>query len=131
MKLLAILFTLTLGLTTSALAAAKEVPKGSDLRASLFDLARTTVEREVGCAVKFSGSMQRLGDWAFFNGQIVNAAGNPIRVGPAESADTAILWKIVDSEWQMITCAVGITDVAYASWPDDYGVPAALVFPEG
>jgi len=130
MKLLAILLTLTIGLTASALAAPKEVPQGSDLRSSLFDLARTTVEHEAGRAVKFAGSMKRLGDWAFFNGQIVNASGKPILIGPAESADTAILWKIVDSEWQMITCAVGITDVAYASWPDEYGAPAALVFPE-
>jgi len=30
----------------------------------------------------------------------------------------------------MITYFVGITDVAYASWPDDYGVPSALIFPK-
>ncbi len=131
MKALALLLALTLGLSASALAAPKEIPKGSELRASLFDLSRTTVEREAGQPVKFSGSIQRLGDWAFFNGQIVNAAGKPIRLGQAESADTAILWKIVDSEWQLITCAVGISDVAYASWPDTFGAPAALLFPEG
>lgn len=115
----------------SALAAPKEIPKGSDLRAELFDLARATVESEAGQPVKFAGSLKRLGDWAFFSGTIVNAAGNQIRIGPDRSADTAILWKIVDSEWQMITHAVGITDVAYASWPDQFGAPMALLFPEG
>lgn len=115
----------------SALAAPKEVAKDSDLRAALFDIARNTVENEAGQPVKFAGSMKRLGDWAFFNGTIVNAAGNQIRVGAGRSADTAILWKIVDSEWQMITCAVGITDVAYASWADQYGAPMELLFPEG
>jgi hypothetical protein len=129
MKTLLVLFSFCLA--TSAFAAPKEVPKGSDLRASLFDIARNTVENEAGQPVKFAGSMKRLGDWAFFNGQIVNAAGNQIRVGPDRSADTAILWKIVDSEWQMITCVVGMTDVSYASWPDTFGAPNALIFPEG
>jgi hypothetical protein len=122
---------LSLCFAASALAAPKEVAKGSELRAALFDIARNTVENEAGQPVKFAGSLKRLGDWAFFNGTIVNAAGNQIRVGIGRSADTAILWKIVDSEWQMITCAVGITDVAYASWPDQYGAPMALIFPEG
>ena len=129
MKTLVLL--LSLFCAASALAAPKEIPKGSELRTALFDLARGNVEHEAGQAVKFAGSMKRLGDWAFFNGQIVNAAGKPILVGPDRSADTAILWKIVDSEWQMITHVVGMTDVAYASWPDDYGAPSALVFPEG
>jgi hypothetical protein len=129
MKFLLVLSSLCIA--TLAFAAPKEVPKGSELRATLFELARSTVEREAGQTVKFTGSMKRLGDWAFFNGQIVNAAGNQIQVGPNRSADTAILWKIVDSEWQMITSIVGMTDVAYASWPDTFGAPTDLVFPEG
>ncbi len=129
MKTLLVLLSVCIAM--SAHAAPKEVPKGSELRAALFDLARHTVEHEAGQAVKFAGSMKRLGDWAFFNGQIVSDEGNQIRVGPAGSADTAILWKIVDSEWQMITCVVGITDVAYLSWPDTFGAPADLLFPEG
>lgn len=122
---------LTLLLIAPALGAPKEIPKGSDLRAALFDLARTNIEHDAGQPVKFAGSMKQLGDWAFFLGTIVNASGAQIQIGPARSADTAILWKIVDSEWQCITYAVGITDVAYASWPDDYGAPEALIFPEG
>lgn len=129
MKILA--FALSLCFAATALAAPQEVPKGSDLRSTLFNLARNTVENEAGQPVKFSGSLKRLGDWAFFSGQIVNAAGNPIKVGPDRSADTALLWKIVDSEWQLITSAVGITDLAYASWPDTFGAPAQLIFPEG
>ena len=125
------LSTLLFCLTTGANAAPKEVPKGSELRAGLFDLARTNVEHEAGQAVKFAGSLKQLGDWAFFLGTVVDESGAGIPVGEGDSADTAILWKIVDSEWQMITHAVGITDVAYASWPDDYGVPEALIFPEG
>ncbi len=116
-------------LATSALAGPREIPKGSELRASLFDIARSSVEREAGQPVKFAGSLKQLGDWAFFSGTIVNGSGNPIRVGEARSSDTALLWKIVDSEWQLIAYAVGITDVAYASWPDDYGAPQALVLP--
>lgn len=130
MKVIAVFLSLSLGLAISALAAPKEIPKDSELRASLFALARSTVEREAGQTVKFSGSVKQLGDWAFFNGEIVNAAGKKVRVGQGESADTAILWKIVDSDWQVITCAVGITDVAYASWPKTFGAPKALLFPK-
>ena len=86
MKFLLVLSSLCIA--TLAFAAPKEVPKGSELRATLFELARSTVEREAGQTVKFTGSMKRLGDWAFFNGQIVNAAGNKIQVGPNRSADT-------------------------------------------
>jgi hypothetical protein len=125
--LASLLFTLVL----PAFAAPKEVPKGSELRAGLFDLARSNVEDEAGQAVKFAGSLKQLGEWAFFLGTIVDESGAGIPVGEGESADTAILWKIVDSEWQMITHAVGITDVAYASWPEDFGAPEALIFPEG
>jgi hypothetical protein len=75
--------------------------------------------------------LTRIGDWAFVSGTTVNAFGGQTRVGPGESADTAILWKIVDSEWQMITHAVGITDVAYASWPEQYGAATELIFPRG
>ena len=129
MKFLTTIFMLCFAAT--AFAAPKEIAKGSDLRAALFDIARSQVENEAGQPVKFAGSLKRLGDWAFFNGTIVNASGNQIRIGVGRSADTAILWKIVDSEWQMITCAVGITDVAYASWPDTFGAPTELIFPEG
>jgi hypothetical protein len=125
-----LLAVLTLGLISTALANPTEVPKGSALRAELFDLARGGVEAEAGQSVKFNGSLKRLGDWAFFLGQIVNASGNQIRVGPNQSADTAILWKIVDSEWQAITYFVGITDVAYASWPEEFGAPEELIFPK-
>ncbi len=125
-----LLVVLSLCFATSAFAGPKEVPKGSELRASLFDLARSNVEQEAGQPVKFAGSLQRLGDWAFFYGTIVNDEGNQIRVGPGESADTAILWKVVDGEWQMITHAVGMTDVAYASWPEQYGAPSELILPE-
>lgn len=124
-----LLAVLTLGIVSIALAGPTEVPKGSALRAELFDLARAGVESEAGAPVKFNGSLKRLGDWAFFNGTIVDAAGNQIRVGPNESADTAILWKIVDNEWQSITYVVGMSDVAYASWPDEFGAPQELVFP--
>lgn len=122
---------LSLFCAASAFASPKEIPKGSSLRSALFDLARTTVEREAGQPVKFAGSLTQLGDWAFFKGAIVNSAGKQIPIGIGKSADTVILWKLVDSEWQMITCEVGITDVAYASWPDTFGAPAALIFPEG
>lgn len=117
---------LTLAFAITALAAPQEMPKGSELRAALFEVARPYVEREAGRAVKFAGSLKRLDNWAFFNGSVVNAAGNKILVGPSESADTVILWKKSGSGWRVVAYIVGMTDTGFEGWADKYGAPEAL-----
>ena len=117
-------------LTSTALAGPKEVPRGSELRDQLFDLARPEVEEIAGQAVKFSGSMKQLNGWAFFQGRIVDAGGGPILVGESQSADVALLWCDARNGWEVVRCVVGITDVAWASWPDEVGAPSELLFPE-
>jgi hypothetical protein len=117
-------------LTSTALAGPKEVPRGSELRDQLFDLARPEVEDIAGQPVKFSGSMKQLNGWAFFQGQIVNSGGGAILVGESQSADTALLWRDSRNGWEVVRCVVGITDVAWASWPDEVGAPTELLFPE-
>ncbi len=125
-----ILLLLTALLTSTALAGPREVPRGSELRDQLFDLARPEVEEIAGQPVKFAGSMKELNGWAFFQGRIVNAEGAAIPVGESESAEVAILWSDARNGWEVVRCVVGITDVAWASWPDEVGAPAALLFPE-
>lgn len=117
-------------LASTALAGPKEVPRGSELRDQLFDLARPEVEDVAGQPVKFAGSMKQLSGWAFFQGRIVDAGGAAILVGESQSADTALLWRDSRNGWEVVRYAVGITDVAWASWPDEVGAPTELLFPE-
>lgn len=121
-----LLLLLTICLTATAQAAPKEVPKGSELRASLFDVARPGVEQEAGKRVKFAGSLKQLDGWAFFNGSIVDASGNKILAGDSESADTVILWRQSGENWRVVAYIVGMTDVGYLGWSDKYGAPEAL-----
>ena len=115
----------TLSLVPSA-SAQEEVAKGSKLRKELFELARPDIEAVAGRAVLFNGSMKRLGNWAFFSGNIVTADGGPIRVGPGESGDTALLWSLKNGVWFLMEAEVGFTDVIYLDWSEKHGFPGKL-----
>jgi hypothetical protein len=109
----------------AALAAPQEIPKGSKLRAQLFDLARPTIEKQAGKAVKFADSQRRLGEWAFFIGQIVNAKGGPIYV--YDSPETLLLWKQVNGTWTFLTGEAGANEPFHLwEWPAKYGAPKEL-----
>jgi len=106
-------------------ASSQEIPKGSKLRAQLFDLARPTIEKQAGQVVKFAGSQRRLGEWAFFIGQIVNAKGGPIYV--YDSPETLLLWKQVNGSWTFITGEAGANEPFHLwEWPAKYGTPKEL-----
>jgi len=106
-------------------ASSQEIPKGSKLRAQLFDLARPTIEKQAGQAVKFAGSQRRLGEWAFFIGQIVNAKGGPIYV--YDSPETLLLWKQVNGTWTFLTGEAGANEPFHLwEWPAKYGAPKVL-----
>ncbi len=62
----------------AALGAPQEIPKGSKLRAQLFDLARPTIEKQASQAVKFAGSLKQFDGWAFFSGRVVDTKGASI-----------------------------------------------------
>lgn len=104
----------------------EEVAKGSKLRKELFELARPDIKAVTGRDVLFNGSMKRQGNWAFFRGNIVTADGRPIRVGPGESGDTALLWSLKNGVWFLMEAEVGFTDVIYLEWSDKHGFPGAL-----
>jgi len=128
LKFMKYLFILAFCVAANALNAQTEVPVGSDLRASLFNLARSGVEEMAGRPVKFAGSLQQLSGYAFFKGRIVDKSGNTIAVGDHGSGDTVILWKKAGGRWELVTYDVGITDVSYARWPEQYGAPEELLF---
>ncbi len=125
LPLIALAFVLAVG---SAFAEKpQEIPKGSDLRAMLFDIARPEIQRQAGSRVLFNGTLKRMGSWAFFRGNVVDKKGEPVLVGPGESSDTAVLWEQVNDEWVMMKCEVGFTDVIYLNWSEDSDVPTALL----
>ncbi len=64
-----------------------EVPAGSALRKSLFELARPSVESEAGQKVLFEGSLKQLGEWAFF---MDTSPGDEL---DREAARLAELWR--------------------------------------
>ena len=125
MKTLLTALVITAFALLAALAAPQEIPKGSKLRAQLFDLARPTIEKQAGQAVKFAGSQRQLGDWAFFIGQIVNEKGAPILIG--DSAETLLLWKQENGRWVFLAGEAGATEPFHLEeWPRKFGAPLEL-----
>ena len=121
------LFTLTLS-AVCAENAPSEIPRGSQLRALLFDLARPKAEAEAGQPLKFHGSLKQLGDFAFFRGDIVDAKGRPISLYESESSEAFALWKRVNGDWKLMDVSVGVTDAFfYYVYPDQYGAPRILL----
>jgi hypothetical protein len=105
----------------------EEIPRGSALRAQLFDLARPEAEKAAGQQVKFAGSMKRLGDWVYFRGEVVDARGRPVMVRNL-APDTLGLWKRVNGQWKVLDVGTGVTDAYhYYVWPRDFGVPVELL----
>lgn len=123
--MLATFLAMILGIVPAALADG-EVPAGSALRKELFALARPKIEREAGQAVRFQGTMQQRDTWVFFKGIIVDAQGAAIQVGPAESAETAILWEQRKGKWTVLEAVAGFTDVIWLDWTEKHRAPTAL-----
>lgn len=114
---------------SSALSSRKieEVPRGSALRAELFDLARPEAEKTAGQRVRFEGSMKRMGDWVYFSGNVVDTQGRRITVRNLAS-DTLALWKCVDGRWRVLDVGAGVTDAYhYEVWPRQFGTPMELL----
>lgn len=129
MKILRLLIAALL-LFAPGLPAAEEVPPGSALRKTLFQSIRPQAEKLAGGEVKFFGSLRRQDNWAFFLGTLVDSQGRAVLLGEVESSDAMALWKKEGGEWRIITFAAGFTDVFYLDYPQKYGVPAQLLFPD-
>ncbi len=76
------------------------------------------------------------GNWAFMNAQMQDASGAPFNYHgtPLEAAAEAggvsrvfaALLQKQEDHWVVRDKAVGPTDLAWESWAEDYGAPAAL-----
>ena len=114
-------------LSSSSTNHVEEIPRGSALRAQLFELARPEAEKAAGQPVRFAGSMKRLGDWVFFSGTVVDDLGRPIPVRGL-AADTVALWQRVKGRWKVLDVGAGATDAYHHYvWPRGFGTPLELL----
>ena len=132
--LLAILSLATGPLQAQAL---REPPKGSPERAAILDALRPAVEAEMRGSVEFVVTTIRVSPgWAFVQVEPQRPGGgaiDPERTGFRGESDMMdgltvfALLTFQSGRWNLVDHVVGPTDVAYAIWPDRYGVPPAVV----
>ncbi len=104
-----------------------EVPKGSELRARLFDVARSQAEKIAGQKIKFHGSLTRLGDWAYFGGFLVDTKGRQIQVDEL-SPYCLVLWQREGGAWRVLDFGAGVNEPYHLEeWPRKFGTPLELI----
>jgi hypothetical protein len=120
-------------------AAPLDVARSNPLRAILLDAMRPTIEEDVGLPVQFVVQTLRVEDgWAYFAGLPQQQSGEPIDFEQTRYAEAItegyfdgpflqVLLENVDDEWIVATFNIGATDVVAAGWPDEFGVPCAVV----
>jgi len=104
-----------------------EVPADLPLRKQLFDLLRPKVERIAKKPVRFEGGLRAFKNWAIFLGRTVDENGRSMKLPPMGNDDAGALWLRTSSGWVLVDFAVGASDAFHLYWPDQYGVPKALV----
>lgn len=104
-----------------------EIPATSPLRKQLFELLRSPISRLAKRSVKFEGTLRAFKNWAFFTGSTVDDSGAPIRFPPVDNSDTVALWLRTRDGWRLVDYSAGHSDVFYAVWPQQYGVPGELL----
>lgn len=125
-KLLGVLLLLAMGLTAEV----KEVSVDSGLRKVMFDLLREEVAKTAGLSeksVKFEGSLQSEGSWAFFGGRSLGANSKGIEFEPMGNDDTCALFLKTYRGWVLVDWSGGHSDVFYDEWSERYGVPAEVL----
>jgi hypothetical protein len=105
-----------------------EIPKGSELRKALFEQLRPKISALVGGKkILFSGSLKAYRNWAFFTGETVDDDGESVPIGEFGNSDTAALWLRTEDGWRLVDSSGGHSDVFYEIWPEQFGVPKALL----
>ena len=105
-----------------------EVPRGSELRKTLFNQLRPKISAMVkGKKILFEGSMKAYKNWAFFSGGTVDSSGKAVALPPIENSDTVALWIRTRDGWTLVDFSGGHSDVFYSIWPGKYGVPKELL----
>lgn len=104
---------------------------------AILDIARVPAEQMLTSPIALRvDSLDRYGAWAFLLAQIRTSDGRDFdfsRTPLAEQAAAgglsdvyAMLLRHEDAQWRIIAHVIGPGDVAWESWPRDYGAPTAL-----
>jgi hypothetical protein len=108
-------------------------------RKELLDALRPAVEQDLGQPVRFVVRKLRVeGGWAFAYVRPQTPDGRPIdftktrhaervEAGVFDGDDLFALLQRKAGRWTVREFVIGPTDVAYAAWPDDYGVSYELI----
>ncbi|WP_226467648.1 hypothetical protein [Luteimonas panaciterrae] len=105
--------------------------------AAILDVARIPAEQVLTLPISLHvDSLDRYGAWAFLLAQLRAPDGRRLdfsRTPLAEQAAAgglsdvyAALLKQEGAQWRIVAHVVGPGDVAWESWPQDHGAPAAL-----
>ncbi|MEM9281220.1 MAG: hypothetical protein AAGA96_05290 [Verrucomicrobiota bacterium] len=105
----------------------EEVPRGSELRKTLFNLARPKLEKLAGQSIRFNGSLKAYRNWALFLGESVDANGNSIAYPDLQNSDTVVLFLRTADRWVVVDYSGGHGDVFYEIWIEQYGMPRPLL----
>jgi len=103
-----------------------EVPRGSDLRKTLFDTLRPRVEEQAGTKILFEGRLKTCRNWAFFLGRTIGADGRKVALSDLGNDDAVALWLRTRDGWTLVDFDAGGSDAFYTEWSRQYGAPAAL-----
>lgn len=139
-KFLLALLIPTLAIPVPALAAPVDIAKSADpRRAAMLAALHRAIDRGMGQPVKFVVKSLKVQDgWGFAVLVPRTPQGGPIDVGKTTSAEAAregsydgdIIYALLRQRgggWIVPTWVMGPTDVAWASWPEEYGAPGALL----
>ncbi len=114
--------------------AAPVTPKGAE-RAAILDTLRVQVSKELKTRVEFV--VEKIvvsGNWAFViatpqgpNGQQLNWS-QTVCSGDVSHLAGGLMMRVGEG-WDLVASALCPTDVAWATWPSDYGAPQELFEP--
>lgn len=113
------------------------IKTGNPLRKTLLDALRPTIEKDLSQKIKFEvWTLRANKEWAFFGGQALQfKSGKPVDlkttrykdIEPMDGPSVFALLRKKNNKWQMVTFIIGPTDVAWAGWDSEFGVPRAVL----
>lgn len=138
--LFALLWMATALLPANAQTLGAEPPRGSAERKMLLDTVRPAAELDLAVPIEFVVRHLRVdGPWAFFSGDMQKPGGAQIKCSEIRFPDDCsmmdgfsiyALMSRQGNRWRLRDMHIAPTDVSWSAWPEQFGVPCALVLPE-
>lgn len=108
-------------------------------RNALLMALTPAIEKDLGTKVSFKPEIVRtMGDWGYIQADAVNLDGTPVDIsrthyagadkeGVFDGPRVNALLKRSGEAWTVTTFIVGSTDVAWESWPKEFGAPPEVL----